>query len=181
MRVPKCPWNGATGQVHPKAGRLSRARWRKLSNCGSNPTAYERPRLQREADVLGYFHESDKVDDSWNESGFPRIMISKFGWFYCSFSLFSLLYIIVCNELTFCFLHFLSYLFPLMLSYASFSTYDTHVALGHFASSLCCRTCLNIYSSCSPTRRANTLTTRSRLSYTPQPNRVSLQATPAQG
>jgi len=65
-------------------------------------------------------------------------------------------YIIVCNELAFCFLYFLSYLFPLVLPYTSFSSYDTRVALDHFACSLCCRTCLNIYPSCSPMQRANT-------------------------
>jgi len=56
-------------------------------------------------------------------------------------------YIIVCNEHAFCFVFFLSYLFPVVLSYASFSSYDTRVA---------CRTCLNMYSSCSPTQRVNT-------------------------
>jgi len=94
------------------------------------------------------------VDDtlkpcSWNESGYTRILITEFGWLCYSFSFCSLLYIIVCNELAF---YFPSYLFPVMLSYASFSSYDTRVALDHFASSLCCRICLSVYSSCSPTR-----------------------------
>ena len=73
-------------------------------------------------------------------------MIAEFGWLVALFSFFSFLYIIVCNELAFCFLYFLSYHFPLVLSYASFSPYDMLVALDNFASSLCCRTCLNIYS-----------------------------------
>jgi len=47
-------------------------------------------------------------------------------------------------------------LFPVVLSYASFSSHDTRVALYHFACSICCRTCLNIYFPCSPTQRANT-------------------------
>jgi hypothetical protein len=74
-------------------------------------------------------------------------MIAEFDFFFFFFFFFffALLYLIVCNDLAFCFL-----LLPLVvLSYASFSSYDTRVALDHFASLLCCRTCLNIYFSCS--------------------------------
>ena len=92
MQVPRCPWNGATGKAHPKAGQSSRACWRKLSSWGSNPTTYKRPQLQRGHDALGLiFHKINIVDDtlkpcSWNESGYTCIMIAKFGWLCCSFS-----------------------------------------------------------------------------------------------
>jgi len=180
MQIPKCPWNGATGGGTPKSEWIIKNALEKVVQLRiqSNGLRTATITLRRGPDVLGYFHEIDIVDDSWNELNYTCIVISEFGWLGCSFSFFSLLYIIVCNELAFGFLYILSYLFPLVLSYASFSSYDTRVALDYFSSSLCCRIYLKIYSSSSPTRRANTLT---RLSYPPRPNRVSLHATPARG